>query len=117
MVCFGIVTMLSAPLVAVAGTATLLPLWLVAGGMGMLLTRRHYRRRAHQCGVTGRGRVWAVAVVMFAGCLITGVVAGMTMNGEAVSLGGPIVFVFAGYLALGWLLRDPVPSLAIAMLS
>lgn len=51
---------------------------------------------------------------MFAGCLITGVISGMTISGEAVGLGAPIVLVFAGYLALGWLARDPVPSLAIA---
>jgi len=114
LVCFGALTLLSAPLVAVAGTSVLLPLWLMAGAAGMLLTRRHYRRRARDRGVTGRGRlVWKIAVVMFVACLGAGVAAGM-LGGEAAGLLAPIVIVLAGYLALGWLQRDPVPSLALA---
>lgn len=114
MVCFGALTMFSAPLVALAGTVVLAPLWLVAGAAGMLLTRRHYRRRARQRGVTGRGqRAWVVAWAMFAGCMTAGVAAG-TMGGQAAGVLAPIVVVVAGYVALGWLQRDPVPSLAIA---
>ncbi len=113
LVCFGALTMLSAPLVAVAGTAALLPLWLVAGAVGMLLTRRHYRRRARHRGVTGRGRrVWTVALAMFGGCLTAGVVVGTT-SGEAGGVLAPILVVVAGYVALGWLQRDPLPPLAV----
>jgi len=114
LVCFGGLTLLSSPLVAVAGTAALLPLWLVAGGAGMLITRRHYVRRAHELGVTGRGRgVWRLVVVMFGGCLIAGIAVGQLSDKPAGVL-VPIVVVFAGYLALGWMQRDPVASLAIA---
>lgn len=45
LVCFGVLTMLCAPLIAGAGPAALIPLWLVAGAAGMLLIRRYYRRR------------------------------------------------------------------------
>lgn len=113
LVCFGALTMLSAPVVAAAGTAALAPLWLVAGVAGMLLTRRHYRRRARRRGVTGGRRAWTVAVAMFAGCLTAGAVIGMR-NGETAGVLAPIVVVVGGYLALGWLRRDPVPSLAVA---
>lgn len=114
LICFGTLTVLSAPLVAVAGPAGLLPLWLVAGGVGMLLTRRHYRRRAHERGVTGRGRrVWAVAGGMCVGCMAAGVAAGMT-SGEAGGVLAPMVVVLAGYVVLGWWQRDPVAPLALA---
>ena len=114
LVCFGALTMFSAPLVAVAGTAALLPLWLAAGGVGMLLTRRHYRRRARERGVMARGRrVWAVAVAMFVGCMTAGVAAGM-ISGQAAGVLAPIVVVLAGYLVLGWMQRDPAASLALA---
>jgi len=114
LVCFGALTVLSVPVVAVGGTAALFPLWLAAGGVGMLLTRRHYRRRARERGVMSRGRsVWAVAVAMFVGCMTAGVAAGM-ISGEAAGLLAPIVVVFAGYLGLGWMQRDPVASLALA---
>ncbi len=114
LVCFGALTMFSAPLVAVAGTAALLPLWLTAGGVGMLLTRRHYRRRARERGVMARGRrVWAVAVAMFVGCMTAGVAAGM-ISGQAAGVLAPIVVVLAGYLVLGWMQRDPAASLALA---
>jgi hypothetical protein len=114
LLCFGALTILSAPLVAAAGTAALLPLWIIAGGAGMLLTGRHYRRRARRHGVTGGGRrIWLVAAAMFAGCLAAGV-AGGALGGEAAGLLGPIVLVFAGYLILGWLQRSFAPPLAVA---
>jgi hypothetical protein len=114
LVCFGALTVVSAPLVAVAGTAALLPLWLMAGVAGMLLTRRHYRDRARQRGVTGRGRrVWAVAVGMFLGCMTAGVTADM-ISGAPGGVLAPILVVLAGYLVLGWMQRDPVASLALA---
>lgn len=114
LVCFGALTVVSAPLDAVAGTAALLPLWLMAGVAGMLLTRRHYRDRARQRGVTGRGRhVWAVAVGMLLGCMTAGVAAGM-ISGAPGGVLAPILVVLAGYLVLGWMQRDPVASLALA---
>jgi hypothetical protein len=112
LICFGALTMLSAPLVAAAGTITLVPLWLVAGTAGMLLTRRYYRRRGDRLGVTGRGRrVWAVAVVMGILCVAGGVVSG-TASGPAAGLLTPVVVVAAGYLAMGWLQRNLAASLA-----
>lgn len=114
MVCFGGLTILSVPLLLVAGTAALAPFWVVVGAAGMLLTRRHYRCRARQRGVTGRRRrSWTVAVVMFAGGLAAGVGAGVT-SGAAAGVLAPIVVVVTGYAALGWLRRDPVPTLALA---
>jgi hypothetical protein len=114
LVCFGALTMLSAPLTAAAGTAALLPLWLVAGTAGMLLTRRYYRRRGRRLGVTGRGRrTWAVAAAMCVLCIVGGVVSGMT-GGQAAGLMTPVVMVAAGYLALGWLQHNLVPSLVLA---
>jgi len=65
-------TALSAPLVATAGTTALAPLWLLAGGAGMLLTRRDYRRRARNRLTGRRRRSWAVAVAMFVGCMAVG---------------------------------------------
>jgi hypothetical protein len=114
LVCFGGLTMLSAPLVAVAGTSALAPLWLVAGAAGMLLTRHHYRRRARQLGLTGRRRrTWAVAVAIAVACLTAGIAGGMT-SGEAGGVLAPIVVVAAGYLVLGWLQGSVVAALAVA---
>lgn len=114
MVCFGALTILSAPLVAAVGPAVLAPTWLVAGTAGMLLIRRHYRLRARRRGVSGGGpRVWGVALAMFAGCFAAGVVGG-TVAGEAAGVLAPIIVVVAGYVALGCLQRNPVPSLAVA---
>lgn len=114
LICFGLLTILSAPLVAAMGTAVLAPLWLVAGTAGMLLTRRHYRRRARQRGVTGRGRrSWAIACTMSAGAFIAGVTGG-SVSGEAAGVMAPIVVIVTGYLLLGALQRDPRPSLALA---
>ncbi len=114
LVCFGALTMLSAPLIAVTSPAALLPLWVVGGAGGMLLMRHYYRRRARQRGVTGRGRrAWTVGVVMFVTCLAAEIAIGLMNGGETASLTTPIVMTLAGYLALGWLARDPVPSLAI----
>lgn len=113
LLCFGAMTMLSAPLVASAGTAALAPLWVVAGSAGMLLTRRHYRRRAHHRGVTGHGRrTWLIAAAMFGGCLAAGIVGG-TLGGEAAGLLAPIAAVLAGYVGIGWLQRSAVPPLAV----
>jgi hypothetical protein len=113
LVCFGALTMLSAPLAAAAGTIALVPLWLVAGTAGMLLTRRYYRRRGERLGVTGRGRrVWAVAGAMCIMCVAGGIVSGTT-SGPAAGLLTPVVVVAAGYLALGWLQRNLLTSLAI----
>ncbi len=114
MVLFGVVTMISAPLIVVAGTAVLAPLWLVGGAAGMVLARRHSRRRAQRHGVTGHGRrVWGVAVAMSVVCVAAGVVGGIT-SGLPAGVVGPIIVVGAGYLALGWLQRDLVPTMAIA---
>jgi hypothetical protein len=111
--CFGAVTMLSAPLVAAAGTITLIPLWLVGGTAGMLLTARYYRRRGQRLGVTGVGwRLGAAAAAMIVLGLSAGVTGGMA-GGQAAGLLAPVVMVAAGYLALGWLQHNLMPSLAI----
>jgi hypothetical protein len=111
--CFGAVTMLSAPLVAAAGTITLIPLWLVGGTAGMLLTARYYRRRGQRLGVTGVGwRLGAAAAAMIVLGLSAGVTGGMA-GGQAAGLLAPVVMVVAGYLALGWLQHNLMPSLAI----
>ncbi len=106
--------MLSAPMVAAFGLSVLAPLWLLAGAAGMLLTGRHYRHRARDRGVTGRGRrAWAIAWGMFLGCLAAGAVGG-AMSGEAAGVLAPIIVVIAGYLALGWSRRSFGPALAVA---
>ncbi len=112
MACFGALTMLSAPLVAAAGTAALLPLWIVAGSAGMLLTRRHYQRRADRRGVTGRGRrTWLIAAAMFTGCVAAGVAGGQL---GSPGLLAPMAIVLTGYVVLGWLQRSLVAPLAVA---
>lgn len=109
---FGALTMLSAPLVGAGGS--ILALWVVGGAAGMLLTRRHYRRRARHRGATARGRsARTIGVIMFVVCLLAALAAGM-IGGAPAALTTVIVVVLASYLALGWLARDPVPSLAIA---
>ena len=114
MVCFGVLTMLIAPLLAGAGTAALVPLWLVAGAAGMLLTRRYYRMRGARHGVTGRGRrAWTVAAVMFPACLIAAVTGGMA-GGAAGGVLASIAVVVAGYFALGLLQHDSAAALAVA---
>jgi hypothetical protein len=111
---FGAVTILSAPLVAAAGTIALIPVWLAGGMAGMLLTRRYYRRRGQRLGVTGRGwRLGVAAAAMIVLALLAGVAGGMA-GGQAAGLLAPVVTVVAGYLALGWLQHNLVPSLAIA---
>jgi hypothetical protein len=112
--CFGAVTILSAPLVAAAGTITLIPLWLAGGAAGMMLTRRYYRRRGQRLGVTGRGwRLGAAAGAMIVLGLLAGVAGGVA-GGQSAGLLAPVVTVVAGYLALGWLQHNLMPSFAIA---
>ncbi len=113
LVCFGAVNLLSAAVIAADGTGALAPLWIVAGGAAMLVTRRHYRRRAERRGVTGRGRrIWLISAAMFTGCLGAGVVAGM-LGGEVTGLLAPITLVLAGYVVLGWLQRSALAPLAV----
>jgi hypothetical protein len=113
LICFGAVTMLSAPLVATAGTVTLIPVWLAGGAAGMLLTRRYYRRRGQRLGVTGMGwRLGAAAAVMIVLGLFAGIAGGMA-GGPAAGLLAPVVMVAAGYVALGWLQHNLMPSLTI----
>jgi hypothetical protein len=113
LVCFGVLTMLSAPLLAGAGTAVLVPLWLVAGAAGMLLIRRYYRRRGRRHGVTGRGRrAWVLAAALFPACLIAAV-AGSRAGGAAGGVLASIAVVVAGYYAAGLLQHDPAAALAV----
>jgi hypothetical protein len=113
LVCFGVLTMASTPLLAGQDPAALVPLWLAAGITGMLLIRRHYRRRARRLGVTGRGRrAWAVAAVLFPVCLIAAVAGGMA-GGEAGGVLASIVVVAAGYLATGLLQHNSATALAV----
>jgi hypothetical protein len=114
LICFGAVTMLSAPVVAAAGTIALIPVWLAGGVAGMLLTRRYYRRRSQRLGVTGLGwRLGAAAAAMIVLGLLAGAAGGMA-GGQAAGLLAPVVMVVAGYVALGWLQHNLMPSLAIA---
>jgi hypothetical protein len=114
-VCFGAVTVASAPLVAAVGTVVLLPLWIVAGIVGMHLTRRHFARRARLTGVyTRAGGVWVVSVAMFLLCLLAGVAAGLRW-GEAGGTFAPIVVVLLGYAVLAWLQRNAL-VLALVLL-
>lgn len=104
--CFGAVTVTSAPLVAAVGTVVLLPLWIVAGIVGIRLTSRHYERRAALTGVCARaGGVWAVSVAMFLLCLLAGLGAGRVW-GEAGGTLAPILVVLLGYAILAWLQRN-----------
>jgi hypothetical protein len=113
LVCFGALTMLSAPAVAVAGVGALAPFWAVAGAGGMLLTRRHYRHRSRRRGAAGRRRAWTVAGAMFAGGFAAGVGAGVAA-GETAGVLAPIAVVLAGYAVFGWLQRSLSPALAVA---
>jgi hypothetical protein len=113
LICFGAVTVLSAPLVAAAGTIALIPVWVAGGAAGMLLTRRYYRRRGQRLGVTGVGwRLGAAAGTMIVLGLLAGVIGGMA-GGPAAGLLAPVVMVVAGYLGLGWLQHNLIPSLVI----
>ena len=113
LVCFGALTMLSAPLIAGAAPAALAPLWLVAGAAGMVLTRRHYRRRSRQQGVTGRGRrAWIVAAALFPACVLAAV-AGSMADGAAGGVLASIAVVVAGYFAAGLLQHNSAAALAV----
>ena len=114
LVCFGLLTMLSAPLVAIMGTAVLVPFWLIAATSGMLLTRRYYRGRARLRGVGGRGRrAGVLAASMCAAAFTAGILAGAT-GGQAAGVLAPVTVILVGYAGLGWLLRTPAPALAVA---
>jgi len=113
LVCFGVLTMLCAPLIAGAGPAALIPLWLVAGAAGMLLIRRYYRRRGRRHGVTGRGRrAWIFAAALFPVCLMAGV-AGSMAGGKVGGVLASIVVVVAGYYATGLLQHNSAAALAV----
>lgn len=110
---FGVLTTLSAPLVAVAGLDVLLPFWVVAGTAGLVVVARHYRGRALRQGVMGRGRrVWAIAMAFFVGGVTAGV-GGGRWGGERGAVLAPVVVVAAAYLVLGWFRRDPATIVAI----
>jgi hypothetical protein len=114
LVYFGVLTMLSTPLLAGADPAALVPLWIGAGIAGMLLTSRYYRRRARAHGVTGLGRrAWAVGAALFPVCLLAAVAAGMA-GGEAAGVLAAIAVVAAGYVAAGLLQHDCAAALAVA---
>jgi len=113
LVCFGVLTMLSAPLIAGPAVVALVPLWLIAGAAGMLLTRRYYRRRGRLHGVTGRGRrAWTAAAALFPVCLIAGITGGMA-NGAAGGVLASIAVVVAGYFAMGLLQHNSAAALAV----
>lgn len=113
LVCFGALTMLSAPLVAAAGVSVLAPYWVMAGAGGMLLTRRHYQHRGRRRGVAGRRRAWAVAAAMFASCFAAGIIAGVAA-GKAAGVLAPVLVVLAGYALFGWLQRSLALAVAVA---
>lgn len=114
LVCFGVLYVVSAPLVAAAGTGTLAPYWLTAGSLGMLAVRRHYQGRAARGGVTGRVR--PISALTIGGSALTFAVglAGGILVGASAGLVGPILAVFTAYVALGYLLHDSRPVLAVA---
>jgi hypothetical protein len=111
LVYFGVLTMVSAPLLGDGPAAGLIALWVLAGTLGMALTRRHYRRRAQRRGVAGRRRSWWVAWAMFAGCFAAGLAGGL-LGGLAGGVIGPIAVVSAGYVVMGVQQRRAVVALA-----
>jgi hypothetical protein len=114
LVYFGLVTILSAPLVAAAGAPVLAPVWIIGGGVGLLVMNRLQARQARERGLTGRRLgPWTIGVAMLLGCIAAGVAVGRAAGADGGVL-APIVVVVTGYLALGWLRRDPQPSLALA---
>jgi hypothetical protein len=111
---FGAVTMLSAPLVAVAGVAVLAPLWVLAGALGLIVMGRAQAHRSRARGLTGRSLgAWSIGVAMLVGCIAAGVAVGRAAGQDGGVL-APIVVVLAGYTGLGWLRRDARPVAVLA---
>src|SRR5437868_14016924 len=104
--------MLSAPLLGHGPAGAVITLWVLAGSLGMVLIRRHYRRRADRRGVAGRPRSWRVAWIMCAGCAATGVGGGLIW-GLAGAVTGPMAVVLAGYVVLGVQQRRATVALAV----
>lgn len=114
LVVFGGIVTLSAPVVALAGTNALLPLWLIAAVAGLAAVRRHYRARGRIRGATGRARVWAIGVGMSVGCFCT-TLAAARLGGEDGALAAPIAVTVVGYVALGMLQRSWWPAAWVAV--
>jgi hypothetical protein len=109
MAVFGGVAVAAAPALAVANMFVLVPLWIVAGGVGMVAIQRFYRRRANARGVVTRGRrSWFVGVAIAVLSLVAGYVGGAAA-GVSIGLLMPAVVVLGGYAALSWLQHDLVP--------
>ena len=114
LVCFGLLTAASAPVVAITSPSALGLFWLVAGPLGMVLVSRHYQARAQVSGVSGRLRPMSALTVAGAALpMVAGIGGGLAL-GEHAGVLAPVLVVFAAYLALGWLLQDGRPALALA---
>lgn len=112
-VCFGIITLLSAPLVAAGGVIALVPLWSIVGSAGMALTQRHYRQANRSQGITPRRSLRSISFGLFAFCFVAAGVGGL-LGGRTAGLAIPIVVVTLGYGLIGMLRHDPLPPLFIA---
>lgn len=121
---FGVLSVLSAPVVAWFGGAALGAFWLVAGPAGGVATGVVSVRRGKRVGAeVPAGPYIAVAVLILAGALVAGWV-GYALGEHLISAAGPPLAISAGYLlfariernrALGWTAAG-LAALVVALL-
>lgn len=127
LLCFGTVTTIAAGALVALGSVGLMATWILAGSAALLLTRRHYRSRGRQAGVTGRGGwTWRWSLALFVLCFVAAAL-GSRAQGRDGGVVTSIVVVVAAYVALGcWRRRSDdalkvvaaaTPALAAAALS
>lgn len=113
LVLFGVLSVVSAPLIAVFGGTVLAVYWPVVGVLGGIATARHYYRREHALGLEGHavGHVLTAAGVVV-GASVVGFTAGSSGNEMAAAV-GPMMVVAVGYAMFAWLNR----SIALGLLA
>lgn len=116
LILFGLLSLVSAPLIAVFGGEVLGIYWPICGVLGGVATALHYRNRQSVIGLEDNavGYVLTAAGIII-GAFVVGWVAGTNGN-EMLAAVGPMVVVAIGYGIFAWLDRSISLGLAAASL-
>lgn len=115
LVLFGLLTLLSAVVLAIWGGPALGPFWSVAGIGGGIVTGAFYRRRELKIGVTDAAAPYLItAAALFVAAFGLGMVGGISGN-DTLAFAGPPIAIALAYLVFAYL--ENQTSLALVSLA